>query len=119
MKSVISFLLVVIACSFGQAEVIRIDIGKDKGSSQTELERRVWFLERAVRQLQDRIYDLEADKSKPVAANPMFTCQIESFGKMFSATEPTKMAAKAKVLNECADATNAIHCEKDKVECGN
>jgi hypothetical protein len=119
LKIFLSLLTILSVFSIASAEVIRIDIGKDKGSSQIELERRVWSLERAVRQLQDRIYDLESDKAKPVAAVTMFTCQIESFGKMFSATEPTKMAAKAKVLKECADATNAIHCEKDKVECGN
>jgi hypothetical protein len=99
------------------AQVIRIEVGDKKGSSKEEIERRVWDLERAVRQLQNRIYDLESDRSRPTAKKT--TCSLESFGKVFNATEDTEMAAKAKVMKACADATNAIHCDKSKVECGN
>ena len=117
----IAMLFVFSSGSLVNAEVIRIDIGKNKGSSKDDLEERVWQLERAVRQLQDRIYDLEGkpNHGAAIVAAPMFTCQIESFGKMFTATEPTKMAATAKVLKDCSKATNSIHCDKEKVECGN
>lgn len=117
MKTLFLLICLFMMGSLSKADVIKIEIGKEKGSSSSDLERRVWYLERAVRQLQDRIYDLESDKGNPVKG--MFTCQISSFGKSFSATEPTEMAAKAKVLKQCADASNAIHCEKKDVECGN
>ncbi len=118
MKKLALVFCVLISSSLALAEVIRIDIGQSKGSSHSDLERRVYHLERAVRQLQDRIYDLESDKSKPVAAN-MWTCSLESMGKVHTATEPTQMAAKAKVLKICAAASNAVHCDKEDVECGN
>lgn len=117
MKTLFLLICVFMMASIAKADVIKIEIGKEKGSSSSDLERRIWHLERAVRQLQDRIYDLESDNRNP--GKGMFTCQITSFGKSFSATEPTQMAAKAKVLKECADATNAIHCDKKDVECGN
>ncbi len=125
MKNAFSVLLVLLSFlmsfsltfSSAEAQVIRIEVGDKHGSSKDELERRVWDLERAVRQLQNRIYDLEADKSRPVARRS--TCSLESFGKVFNATEDTEMLAKSVVMKKCADATNAMHCDKSKVECGN
>ncbi|CAN5643583.1 hypothetical protein BH10BDE1_BH10BDE1_11680 [soil metagenome] len=113
----IAFLIAGFSGATANAQVIRIEVGDKTGSSKEELERRVWDLERAVRQLQNRIYDLESDRSR--TAGKKTTCSLESFGKVFNATEDTEMAAKAKVLKACADATNSIHCDKSKVECGN
>ncbi len=119
MKSAFLVLIFSIAftSSFANAQVIRIEVGDKTGSSKDELERRVWDLERAVRQLQNRIYDLEAEKSRPTGKRT--TCSLESFGKVFNATEDTEMLAKSIVMKKCADATNAMHCDKSKVECGN
>ena len=118
MKKLALVLCVLISSSLAFAEVITIDIGQSKGSSHSDLEKRVYRLERAVRQLQDRIYDLESDKSKPVAA-ATWTCSIDSMGKVYTATEPTQMAAKSKVLKQCAAGSNSVHCSKEDVECGN
>lgn len=115
----ISLVFFVIISAFGplvarSEEVFRIEIGNREGKASTEeLRRRVWMLERAVAQMQTRIYQLESDGSKSKA----WTCQIQSFGKTHMATEPTKGAALAIVLKKCSDATNAIHCKESDVSC--
>lgn len=122
MKTISSILTLALTFSLAfispqtQAQVIRIEVGDKSGSSKDALERRVWDLERAVRQLQNRIFDLEADKGRPSGGKT--TCTISSMGKVHMATEDTEMLAKSVVLKKCADATNAIHCEKSDVECG-
>lgn len=102
--------------------IVKIEIGKNRGSSQSELWTRVWMLERAVAQLQARVFELEG---KPGAVVPiqhpkdMTTCYIKTpFNGTFTATEATKTAAQAKVMEACSAKASSIHCDEDDVKCG-
>lgn len=99
-------------------DVFRIEVGRDYNHySNDELRRRVWELERAVSQLQSRVFQLEVNESRP-QKNP-WTCTIQSFGKTHVSNADTKASALAKVLKKCSDATNAVHCHESDVKCDN
>src|SRR5687767_2636984 len=92
-------------------DVIRIEVGRDyKGYSNSELRRRMWDLERAVMQLQTRVFQLEVKPVNVVAPIRPWTCTLQSFGTTHVASESSRMAALAMVLKKCSDATNAVHC---------
>ncbi|MDZ4084241.1 MAG: hypothetical protein U1E10_14965, partial [Bdellovibrionales bacterium] len=68
-------------------EVFRIEVGRDYNSySQRDLQRRVWELERAVAQLQSRVFELELSRvTKPVpTATPAtvdtWICKVTAMG---------------------------------------
>jgi hypothetical protein len=110
--------------------VVKIEIGKNRGSSQTELWNRVWMLERAVAQLQEKVFELQMRRGHGgggviIVPNPgtnpkeMTTCYIKTpFNGTFTATEATETAAKAKVMQDCANKASSIHCGEDDVKCG-
>ena len=92
--------------------------GKEYGKySNDELRMRIWNLEKAVMQLQQKVFAMEiSQNSIPTAGS--WTCMIKSFGKSFSSTAPTKTKAMADVIADCSKATNAVHCDEDEVSCG-
>jgi|GEM_PF-1475864 len=123
--------------------IYRIEVDRDRDFSKRELRERVYMLELAVQQLQERVFDLEVEKrtppppmyptpSYPAPSYPppitpmpprqprpmMFTCYIQAFGKTFSASAPTEMAAKVEAMRQCSQQYNAIHCGEDDVKCG-
>ena len=109
--------------AFADHKVFRIEHGRDyrgRDYSERELRRRVWELERAVAQLQERIYDLEvAPPAAPPVVEPVvtpWTCTVTAFGKVYSATSNTQSQARATALTQCSNATNAMHC--DDMVCG-
>ena len=116
---IFSLLSLVLVSNLARAEdVIRIEIGKNyDGYSNADLKRRVWLLEQAVFQLQQRVFSLEV--SKPAKDKKQWTCQISSFGKSYHESEATKALARAKVIQACAKASSAMHCSDDDVECSN
>lgn len=92
--------------------------GKDYGKySNDELRMRIWNLEKAVMQLQQKVFALELGQTSTPGAG-QWTCMIKSFGKTFTSTAPTKMKAMADVVADCSKATNAVHCDEDEVKCG-
>lgn len=102
-------------------EIFRIEVGRDYGRyTNDELRRRVWQLERAVDQLQMRIYQLEAKPViQPVVATPEkeWTCHIQSFATTHVASAKTKSAALADVLKKCSEASHAMHCNAKDAKC--
>ncbi len=101
-------------------EIFKIEIGSGyEGYSNQELRRRVWELERAVAQLQDQVFHLSVNQGRPGYGGNSWTCHIQSFGKTFTATKSTRGAAQAKILKDCSNATNAMHCKTEDVSCDN
>ncbi len=102
-------------------DVFKIEIGTNyEKYSKSELRRRVWELERAVYQLQEQVFHLAMDKNRPsYGGGQSWTCSIQSFGKTFTSTKPSKGAARAEVLKDCSNASNAMHCDREDVKCEN
>jgi hypothetical protein len=116
-----SFSLLPTSRAFGE-EIIRIQVGKDyDGYSNEEMRRRLWQLERAVQQLQSRVFQLEmqGERPVPIVLSQNWTCILQSFGTTHTASSSTRTAALAMVLKKCSDATNAIHCRESEVKCSN
>jgi len=113
--------------SVTQAEdIFRVQIGSSNDHySNQELVQRVWQLERAVYQLQSRIFKLElagsmgniGNISAPIAKDKSWTCVIQSFGTTYTKTATTRGAAQAQVLRDCSEATSAMHCRPSDVKC--
>lgn len=117
---ILSTLLISQTTVAGPRDVFKIEIGKNYDSySNNELRRRVWELERAVRQLQDQVFHLSMNQGRPGHGGNQWTCMIQSFGKTFTSTRSTKSAATAKVLKDCSANSNAIHCDAKNVSCDN
>lgn len=111
----------------GLEGIVRIEVGRNDGNvSNDELRRRVWELERAVQQLQMRVFSLEVTGAQRPAsvpaepAQPKVTCFIKTpFDGTFSATESTETAAKAAAMEKCSTKVKVgFHCEEDRVKCG-
>lgn len=107
-------------------EVYRIEIGRPGKSnpsySDRDLKFRLAQLELAVDQLQRKVFDLETIRREPKTPAPSWTtCMIKTpFDGVFSATEPTEMAAKAKAMEKCAKKSgNSISCNERELKCGN
>jgi hypothetical protein len=96
-------------------DVFRIEIGKDyRGYSQNDLKRRVWELERAVAQLQARVFQLEAT---PTPSPDSWACTMKAFGETYIGTGVSKALANAKALDACkaGQKGDSFHCKL--VEC--
>ena len=131
---VISVVLALAFSSFSSIfadDIFRIEVANDykKYSNNEDLKRRVWQLERAVEQLQMRVFNLEGKSYQPVAvpvqmpAQPMkpqekeWTCHMQRFGQPFSGSGKTKAAAMAEALKHCGE--KYAFCDKKDLECGN
>ncbi|WP_409477215.1 hypothetical protein [Pseudobdellovibrio sp. HCB154] len=103
-------------------KVVVIDLGDEsKSVSRRDLEKRLYRLEKAVRQLQERVFDLEVengelkdDKVKKV------TCYIKTNSKgVFSSTQKSQTQARAEAMQKCSEVIKfGFECEEDKVKCG-
>jgi hypothetical protein len=113
MKSflVIGFLLLLQTQSVHAENVFRIEIGKDfRSYTQSDLQRRVWELERAVAQLQIRVFELEV---KPIASPTVDTwsCTVNAQGTSFSGTGGSKAVASSVASEKCRkEARDAFFC---------
>lgn len=93
-------------------------------SSTSDLRERVYMLERAVEQLQAKVFELSnghggAHPTPPPVAGPMVTCYIKSsFNGTFMETAPTETAARASVLKKCDEADAGLSCNEKNVKCG-
>lgn len=97
--------------------VFRIEVGDNYDRySDHDLRRRVWELERAVLQLQQKVFELQTN---PVPDSKKWTCYIQVFNQTFSSTEATETAAKVAVMQTCSKKFTALHCQERIVKCGN
>lgn len=100
------FALMSVSLGAAADEVFRIEVGSDyKRYSNSDLQRRVWELERAVRQLQHRVFELETVKTPPVGVES-WVCTITAVGNTYTATGGSKAVAKSKVVEACKAARN-------------
>lgn len=101
------FLLLLLALSnpvFSADSVKRIEAGKDfKEYSNADLQKRVWDLEKAVEQLQEKVFELEAKPSKVVEGKKWF-CKSRVMGFSYTASGNTRDEAAKATLEVCQKA---------------
>ena len=91
---------------------IRIEIGDDR--DDREMLKRVYRLERAVRELQEKVYQLES--------TPAPQTQVTCYGTMFVAglvrgSGRTRAEAVVNALADCQTRAHSMHCEESKLTC--
>ncbi len=111
----ITVLLTILLTNLAMSQsIFRIEIGDDyKNHSNKELKRRIWRLERAVAQLQDKVFDLQTQGSR---SQKTWICTLSAMGENYSAAGETKAIAKAKVLKECSKKGDSFFCKNPKCE---
>lgn len=100
----------------GAEEVFRIEVGRDYNRyTQRDLQRRVWELERAVAQLQARVFELELSNFKNPTPTPVpletWLCKITAMGVTYTGTGATKAVAEHKVMETCKEKTDDFFCK--------
>jgi hypothetical protein len=101
-------------------EVFRIEVGRDYNSySQRDLQRRVWELERAVAQLQSRVFELElsrATRPAPTATPAVDTwiCKVTAMGVTYTGTGGSKAVAEHKAIETCKEKADDFFCKEAK-----
>ncbi len=110
------FSLFLIPYSVQAESIIRIEVGssQDKYSNQ-ELQKRVQDLERAVIQLQKRVFDLEDNKPKPQSADT-WICHAKAMGETFTGTGGSKAVASNNAIEACAKVKDRFFCKIEKCE---
>lgn len=96
--------------------VVRIRFGSNyRDYSMEETQRRVWELERAVAELQQRIFHLERQPPVVVQPEKPWTCLLSNNMKgTFTSTKATRGEATAHVLKQCED---PFWCKAQDVSC--
>ena len=99
-------------------EIFRIEVGRDYNRyTQRDLQRRVWDLERAVAQLQARVFELELSRLKnpsPTPAPPAldtWLCKISAMGVTYTGTGATRAIAEHKVMETCKEKADDFFCK--------
>ena len=69
------------------SNILRINIGDEKTTDRKSMAKRMKRLERAVRDLQNRIYDLE---DSDTTETPIWFCTAEAFGKVYTVEDTKK-----------------------------
>lgn len=100
---------------------LKIDVGDYKHYSQSDLQKRVWELERAVSQLQERVAILERENLRPLppqpqAAEKTWLCKITAMGTTYTGIGATKAIATQKAMDSCKARENPIFCNKVSCE---
>lgn len=127
MKKIIVFTLFVLSpLVFAQQFVIRLDKdwknGNRRQSREQILEERLRVLEKAVWELQMKVFELQNDKPiqiiEPVKPNEKaYYCEIELFTERFEVWGPTELEARTKVLGDCSKQYFRNSCSREKVKC--
>lgn len=90
--------------------IIRIEVGNDRESDTRETSKRIARLERAVRELQNRVYDLEDDQRPQTREVKIYTCAVTtSFDGTFIGKATTELEARSIAIQRC-DAAKANFC---------
>lgn len=99
--------------------IIRIDVGNERDTDSRAMAMRMAKLERAVRELQNRVYDLE-DDSRPLTREvKIHICTSTSNFDDRNVGDPalTETEARASALKACAKTRHPMFCEEDNVRC--
>lgn len=98
--------------------VVYEEIIRDQSESMISLNNRIKLLERAVKQLQEQVFDLSVQKT---TQTKKYTCSLTSnFNKTYIGEGTNLIEAKANVTKACETGEKTgIHCDKNDIECGN
>lgn len=101
MKFLVAFLMSLFACTVFAQPIVRIQPAPNyQQYSQIELQRRVWDLENAVAQLQQRVFQLEA--TKPVGEpTESWVCTITAMGNTYTGLGASRGVATYKAIENC------------------
>lgn len=93
--------------------IIRIEVGNDRDTDSRQMMRRMVQLERAVRELQNRVYDLEDDARPQTREVRIYTCETSSdFGDSHIGLPAlTEIEARSNAKKACMQRRNAMFCE--------
>ena len=105
-------------------KVVSINLGPESKSSRRDLEKRIYRLEKAVRQLQERVFELEVENKNLKDVNndakvKKTTCYIKTSKGIYSSTQKSETQAKAEAMQKCSEVIKfGFECDEDKVKCG-
>lgn len=93
--------------------IIRIEVGSERDSDSRAVMRRMMQLERAVRELQNRVYDLEDDARPQTREVRIYTCELTSnFGESYIGSQAlTELEARNSAKNACTQRRNPMFCD--------
>lgn len=93
--------------------IIRIEVGNDRDTDSRQMMRRMVQLERAVRELQNRVYDLEDDARPQTRDVRIYTCEMTSdFGDTsIGASALTELEARKNAENACGKVRHPMFCD--------
>ncbi|MEA9354811.1 hypothetical protein SHI21_01265 [Bacteriovorax sp. PP10] len=93
--------------------IIRIEVGNDRDTDSRATMKRMIQLERAVRELQNRVYDLEDDARPQTREIKVYTCETTSdFGEGFlGAPALTELEARSNAKKACMQRRSSMFCE--------
>ncbi len=98
--------------------ILRIDIGNEREFDTRQLVQRITRLERAVRELQNRVYDLEDEATPARREVKVFTCTLPtSFDGTFIGKGKTEAEARANASNACKRGGASFCSERDIKTC--
>lgn len=119
--------------SIGGKDVIRIDVEEDAitdsiharttselHAENSRLRKRVQRLEMAVRQLQDRTFNLEVSNNRPTVtlAPKEHTCYLKTtFEGTMMGKGGSEAEARAKALQECDNKNGGLSCKEENLRC--
>lgn len=92
--------------------IVKIDVGDDREDHAMDRIRR---LEQAVADLQQKVYDLQAEALKP-KSHDKFICTIDAGDTPFVGKAETAQEAMATVVKNCKD-SNGRFCDKFFAHC--
>lgn len=98
--------------------ILRIDVGNERDQDSRAMARRIVNLERAVRELQNRVYDLEED-TRPVYSREVVVhvCALKtSFNGTFIGKASSETESRASVVQKCKNG-GAAFCESTPINC--
>ena len=98
--------------------ILRIDIGNERDVDSRQLAQRITRLERAVRELQNRVYDLEDEAIPARREVKIFTCTLPtSFDGTFVGRGKTQGEARAEASNNCKEGGASFCNDSDIKSC--
>ncbi len=96
--------------------IVNLQLSKNDNYSDRELRERVFRLERAVWQLQQKVFALQTNSKRP--SEDTTVCFVKAMGNNHSATGPNKAVAKHKAMEKCKKANkgDGFFCKFEKCE---
>lgn len=98
--------------------IVRINVGSDRESDSRENSKRIASLERAVRELQNRVYDLEDETRPSTREVTVYACSLKSaFKGTFLGKGTTEVEAKTNAVQKCIQGSNndAFFCGEERI----